>query len=93
MTASSSSPAVTASACTAPSLSLARTTPPLHSFSVSSDIRRSFSLTWFPSEIHAPLPLDSFAARNRTRHYWHNWVGRCTYNGGCTTWSSARSSP
>ena len=52
------------------------------SFSVSGDIRRSFSLTWFPSEIHAPLPLDSLAARNHTRHYWHNWVGRCTYNGG-----------
>ena len=52
------------------------------SFFVSGDIRRSFSLTWFPSEIHAPLPLDSLAARNHTRHYWHNWVGRCTYNGG-----------
>ena len=51
-------------------------------FSVSGDIRRSFSLTWFPSEIHAPLPLDSLAARNHTRHYWHNWVGRCTYHGG-----------
>src|SRR5580704_2959415 len=52
------------------------------SFSVSGDIRRSFSLTWFPSEIRAPLPLDSLAARNHTRHYWHAWVGRCTYNGG-----------
>jgi GH15 family glucan-1,4-alpha-glucosidase len=51
------------------------------SFSVSGDIRRSFSLTWFPSEIHAPLPLDGLAARNHTRHYWHNWVARCTYNG------------
>jgi GH15 family glucan-1,4-alpha-glucosidase len=52
------------------------------SFSVSGDIRRSFSLTWFPSEIRAPLPLDSLAARNHTRHYWHNWVARCTYDGG-----------
>ena len=52
------------------------------SFSVSGDIRRSFSLTWFPSVTHAPLPLDSLAARNHTRHYWHDWVGRCTYNGG-----------
>jgi GH15 family glucan-1,4-alpha-glucosidase len=52
------------------------------SFSVSGDIRRPFSLTWFPSEIHAPLPLDSLAARNHTRHYWHNWVARCTYKGG-----------
>jgi GH15 family glucan-1,4-alpha-glucosidase len=52
------------------------------SFRVSGDILRSFSLTWFPSEIHAPLPLDSLAARNHTRHYWHNWAGRCTYTGG-----------
>ncbi len=52
------------------------------SFSVSGETRRPFSLTWFPSEKRAPLPLDGLAARNHTRHYWHNWVGRCTYNGG-----------
>jgi len=52
------------------------------SFSVSSDNRRSFSLTWFPAVMHAPLPLDSLAARNHTRHFWHDWVGRCTYKGG-----------
>jgi GH15 family glucan-1,4-alpha-glucosidase len=51
-------------------------------FSLLDDRRRSFSLTWFPSEMHAPLPLDSLAARNHTRHYWHNWVERCTYKGG-----------
>jgi len=49
--------------------------------SISGDVRRSFSLTWFPSVIHAPLPLDSLAARNHTRHFWHNWVERCTYHG------------
>jgi GH15 family glucan-1,4-alpha-glucosidase len=52
------------------------------SFSVSGDMRRPFSLTWFPSEIRAPLPLDSLSARNHTRHFWHNWVARCTYKGG-----------
>jgi GH15 family glucan-1,4-alpha-glucosidase len=52
------------------------------SFKVSGETRSSFSLTWFPAEIHAPLPLDSLAARNHTRHYWHNWAGRCTYSGG-----------
>jgi len=51
------------------------------SFTMSGDIRRSFSLTWFPSVTHAPLPLDSLAARNHTRHYWHDWVRRCTYSG------------
>jgi GH15 family glucan-1,4-alpha-glucosidase len=51
------------------------------SFSMSGDLRRSFSLTWFPSVTHAPLPLDGLAARNHTRHYWHDWVQRCTYKG------------
>jgi GH15 family glucan-1,4-alpha-glucosidase len=50
-------------------------------FTVSDAVRRSFSLTWFPSETHAPLPFDSLAARNHTRHYWHDWVARCTYKG------------
>ena len=52
------------------------------SFTLSGDMRRPFSLSWFPAEIHAPLPLDSLAARNHTRHYWNSWVERCTYNGG-----------
>jgi GH15 family glucan-1,4-alpha-glucosidase len=52
------------------------------SFTLSGDMRRPFSLSWFPAEIHAPLPLDSLAARNHTRHYWNSWVKRCTYNGG-----------
>jgi GH15 family glucan-1,4-alpha-glucosidase len=52
------------------------------SFSMSGDVRRNFSLTYFHSVEHAPLPLDSLAARNHTRHYWHDWVGHCTYRGG-----------
>jgi GH15 family glucan-1,4-alpha-glucosidase len=52
------------------------------SFTLSGDMRRPFSLSWFPAEIHAPLPLDSLAARNHTRHYWNSWVERCTYHGG-----------
>ena len=52
------------------------------SFTVSGDVRRNFSLTYFHSVEHAPLPLDSLAARNHTRHYWHDWVGHCTYKGG-----------
>jgi GH15 family glucan-1,4-alpha-glucosidase len=52
------------------------------SFSVSEDLVRSFSLTWFPSELRPPLPIDSFAARNHTRQYWRDWVEHCTYDGG-----------
>jgi GH15 family glucan-1,4-alpha-glucosidase len=51
------------------------------SFSVSGEGRRSFSLTWFPSVTRAPLPVDGLAARNHTRHYWHDWVRRGTYSG------------
>jgi GH15 family glucan-1,4-alpha-glucosidase len=51
------------------------------SFSVSETITRSFSLTWFPSEMHAPLPIDSLAARNHSRHFWRDWVGGCAYDG------------
>ncbi|HWD54466.1 MAG TPA: glycoside hydrolase family 15 protein [Acidimicrobiales bacterium] len=52
------------------------------SFTLTEGMRRSFSLTWFSSEVRAPLPLDSLAARNHTQHYWHDWVARCTYDGG-----------
>jgi GH15 family glucan-1,4-alpha-glucosidase len=51
-------------------------------FSVSEGTVRSFSLTWFPSELHSPLPIDGLAARNHTRHYWRDWVAQTTYNGG-----------
>lgn len=52
------------------------------SFEVDEGQREAFSLTWFPSSDHAPLPLDSLAALHRTRRWWRDWVGRCTYDGG-----------
>jgi GH15 family glucan-1,4-alpha-glucosidase len=42
---------------------------------------RAFSLTWFDPARAEPLPLDSLAALHRTRQWWHEWVGRCTYDG------------
>ncbi|MBU6216965.1 MAG: glycoside hydrolase family 15 protein, partial [Acidobacteria bacterium] len=51
------------------------------SFEVHEGTRLAFSLTWFPSADHAPLPLDSLAALHRTRRWWHRWVGRCRYEG------------
>jgi GH15 family glucan-1,4-alpha-glucosidase len=51
------------------------------SFAVGPDTVKAFSLTWFPSTIHAPLPLDSLAARNHTRRWWRRWVAGCTYAG------------
>ncbi len=51
------------------------------SFSVSAGNVNSFSLSWFPSVAQAPLPFDGLSARNHTRHYWRDWVARCTYDG------------
>ncbi len=52
------------------------------SFEVAEGERLTFSLTWFASQEHeAPLPLDSLAAANRTRRWWHRWVDGCTYDG------------
>jgi GH15 family glucan-1,4-alpha-glucosidase len=50
-------------------------------FEVGEHNRLAFSLTWFPSDQHAPLPLDSLAAVHRTRRWWHEWVEQCTYQG------------
>jgi GH15 family glucan-1,4-alpha-glucosidase len=51
------------------------------SFELDAGERRAFSLTWFPSSHSTPLPLDSLAALHRTRHWWREWVGQCTYEG------------
>ncbi len=51
------------------------------SFTVESDTRRSFSLTWFASTDPAPFPLDSLAARTHARRWWRQWVSQCTYEG------------
>ena len=44
--------------------------------------RRSFSLTWYDASDREPYPIDSYAARAATRHWWQDWVSRCTYDGG-----------
>ena len=51
------------------------------SFEIGPSMRRSFSLTWFPSTGPVPLPLDSLAARTHARRWWREWVDRCTYDG------------
>ena len=51
-------------------------------FEVAEGERFAFSLTWFASQVsEAPLPLDSLAALQRTRHWWREWVAGCTYDG------------
>ncbi len=42
----------------------------------------TFSLTYYDSAGEEPHPLDSLAARERTRRWWTDWVSQCTYEGG-----------
>ena len=51
------------------------------SFQIGKGNRRTFSLTWFPSAVPDPLPLDSLGVLNYARQWWREWAGRCTYNG------------
>lgn len=51
-------------------------------FEVPEGSHRAFSLTWFDSSTHDPLPLDGLAALHRTRRWWKAWVAKCTYEGG-----------
>lgn len=51
-------------------------------FLIQEGARRTFSLTYYDSATEEPHPLDSFATRERTRRWWTDWVGRCTYEGG-----------
>jgi GH15 family glucan-1,4-alpha-glucosidase len=43
--------------------------------------QRTFVLTWFPSHLPAPDPIDPFHALERTEKYWKDWTARCTYQG------------
>jgi GH15 family glucan-1,4-alpha-glucosidase len=51
------------------------------SFQIGKGNRQTFSLTWFPSAVPDPLPLDSLGVLNHARKWWREWAGRCTYDG------------
>jgi GH15 family glucan-1,4-alpha-glucosidase len=40
-----------------------------------------FVLTWHPSHLRAPRPLDAAAALNSTESWWRDWSSRATYEG------------
>ena len=40
-----------------------------------------FVLTWGPSHLAPPDPVDPRAALAATEQFWREWVGRCTYRG------------
>jgi GH15 family glucan-1,4-alpha-glucosidase len=38
-------------------------------------------LTWFPSHLHSPDPIDAEQALNDSENYWLDWAGSCTHEG------------
>jgi GH15 family glucan-1,4-alpha-glucosidase len=50
-------------------------------FAVETGERVCFVLTWHPSWLEKPHPVDPFAALEQTRGFWTEWSGQCTYDG------------
>ena len=50
-------------------------------FSVGAGQRRSFVLTWNPSFLHRPEPVDPMKALRETERFWTTWADKCTYRG------------
>jgi GH15 family glucan-1,4-alpha-glucosidase len=50
-------------------------------FTVSAGERVPFVLTWHPSWLRAPKPVDPYAAVDETEAAWAEWMARCTYDG------------
>ena len=43
--------------------------------------RVPFVLTWFPSNMDLPEPVDPEMALSETVEFWENWAGNCTMDG------------
>ena len=50
-------------------------------FTVEAGQRVSFVLTWNPSYVHRPNPVDPLVALEETERFWSDWAARCTYQG------------
>lgn len=50
-------------------------------FELSEGQQASFVLTYFPSHLELPDPVDSAEALKQTQRYWSDWAGKCTYAG------------
>ena len=53
----------------------------LATFSVSEGERVPFHLTWYPSHLPPPEPVDPLGMVERTEAWWREWSGRCRYEG------------
>jgi GH15 family glucan-1,4-alpha-glucosidase len=50
-------------------------------FAVAEGERKTFVLTWHPSNGRSPEPIDPLRALANTELYWREWCSRCTYQG------------
>jgi GH15 family glucan-1,4-alpha-glucosidase len=50
-------------------------------FTISGGDRESFVLTWHPSHLDPPKPVDPELALAETEQLWGGWVGNCSYQG------------
>ncbi|BBC31288.1 Glucoamylase [Streptomyces graminofaciens] len=50
-------------------------------FRVTAGEQIPFVLTWQPSHLPAPQPVDAFEALRATESYWRRWLRRLTYDG------------
>jgi GH15 family glucan-1,4-alpha-glucosidase len=50
-------------------------------FTVRQGERVSFVLTWAPSYVSRPDPVDAESSLEETEQFWRNWAGHCTYEG------------
>jgi GH15 family glucan-1,4-alpha-glucosidase len=48
---------------------------------VSEGQRVPFAMTWFPSHLDPPAPIDPEHALTRTEALWREWADRCTHTG------------
>jgi GH15 family glucan-1,4-alpha-glucosidase len=53
----------------------------LSTFTVAEGQKVPFDLTWFPSHLIEPSPLNIERAIQETDHWWREWADRCTYHG------------
>ena len=50
-------------------------------FTVEAGQQVSFVLTWNPSYVHRPNPVDPFLALDETERFWADWSDQCGYEG------------
>ena len=50
-------------------------------FTVEAGERCSFVLTWNPSYVPRPHPVDPMLALEETERFWRDWAEQCTYDG------------